>query len=321
MVARLRGDGTPRPLVDLGLAGGLRDWLEDSLSDFVGPLEQVAGPVRIRKEVLHRVLACEAYDQAASASPRTVTYELARGVLVDALFRQWVTHGEIEDPWRDAIDAVAAGGDQAVVDFVGTLSAERRCGLASQLEEHSKTIVSSWPVPSSSWLGRTQERVEVPLAGGAVVLSGVIDLVLGGPSSGQASVCLVELKSGVRRLEHRGDLHFYALLETLRSGAPPFRIATFYSATGELDCEQVGEDVLIGSLHRVLTAAERLCRIASGAEPRRTPNPLCPWCGELSRCEPGRRRARQTVPRFGGDMFEHDLLLDDDSSGVEESVC
>jgi hypothetical protein len=136
-------------------------------------------------------------------------------------------------------------------------------------------IASHWPVPSPAWLGRTQERVEVPLCGGRVVLAGVVDLVLGGPAHERSSVCVVELKSGRRRVEHRGDLHFYGLLETLRSGAPPFRIATYYSATGELDVEPVGEDALVGALQRVLAGTIRLCRLASGAAPATTPNPLC----------------------------------------------
>ena len=31
LLRRLRGDGGPRPVIDPGLAGGLRDWLEDGL--------------------------------------------------------------------------------------------------------------------------------------------------------------------------------------------------------------------------------------------------------------------------------------------------
>jgi hypothetical protein len=152
-------------------------------------------------------------------------------------------------------------------------------------------------------LPRTQERIEVPLCGGRVVLAGVVDLVLGSPARDRASVCLVELKSGARRLEHRPDLHFYALLEALRSGAPPFRIATYYSGTGELDAEPVDEDVLVPALSRALDGAIRLCRVSAGAEPERRPNHLCAWCVGLPGCVPGQRRAGTDVAlvssRFG----------------------
>jgi len=145
-------------------------------------------------------------------------------------------------------------------------------------------------VPSPAWLARTQDRITVPLAGGQVLLSGVVDLAFGGPAHDQASVCLVEIKSGTRRIEHHADLHFYALLETLRAGAPPFRVATYYTATGELDVEAIGEDVLVAATTRWM------CRLAAGGAPVPTPNPLCAWCVGLPGCVPGQERAGTDVP-------------------------
>jgi len=306
LLARLRGEGDSRPVVDPGLAGGLRDWLEDSMSAAVGKLPQSGPVVRVTKERVNQVLVCEAHGAAHAATPRAPTVDLARGVLVDALFRQWVSVGEIDDPWEQAIEAIECSGEDAVVSFVAGLDPDSRRRLAEQVREHASSIASAWPVSSPGWLARTQDRMEVPLAGGRVVLSAVVDLAFGAPCAGRASVCLVELKSGARRLEHRGDLHFYALLETLRNGAPPFRIATYYSSTGELDAEQVGEDVLLGALHRTLAGSQRLCRLAAGAEPERTPNPLCAWCADLPRCAPGQERAKSRVPLAAGDPTSDD---------------
>jgi hypothetical protein len=228
--------------------------------------------------------------------------ELARGSLVDALFRQWITIGRLGDPFEDGLAALEADGNaDEVAGFLRALPADRRRAVADEVAEHAARITASWPVPSPAWLARTQERLLVPLAGGRVVLSGVIDLALGTPSSGQASVCVVEVKSGRRRVEHRADLHLYALMETLRSGAPPFRVATYYTATGELDVEPVGRDALVTALHRVLQGTTGLCRLAAGAEPRRTPNPLCAWCSALPGCAPGRERTGSDVPRTPGD--------------------
>jgi hypothetical protein len=178
--------------------------------------------------------------------------------------------------------------------------------LRAEVAEHAAHITERWPVPSSSWLPRTQERLEVPLCGGRVVLAGVVDLVLGSPAQDRASVCLVELKSGARRIEHRPDLHFYALLEALRSGAPPFRIATYYSGTGELDAEPVGEDTLVGALSRALDGAMRLCRVSAGLEPERRPNHLCAWCVGLPGCGPGQQRAGTDVPLVSTGRSEMD---------------
>ena len=42
---------------------------------------------------------------------------------------------------------------------------------------------------------------------------------------------IVDLKTGLRYQGHADDLRFYALVETLRIGVPPFRVATFYLDT------------------------------------------------------------------------------------------
>jgi hypothetical protein len=308
LLRRLRGDGVPRPVVDPGLAGGLRDWLEDGLVESVAALAPGTDVVRVNKESLNQVLLCEAHLVARRQAPRVPTVELARGSLVDALFRQWVTTGVVDDPWADALAALETEGDGSdVCAFVGGLPDALAARLASEVAEHAANITERWPVLSPAWLPRTQERLEVPLCGGRVVLAGVLDLVLGSPARDRASVCLVELKSGARRIEHRPDLHFYALLEALRSGAPPFRIATYYSGTGELDAEPVGEDTLVGALSRALDGAIRLCRVAAGAEPERRPNQLCSWCVGLPGCGPGQQRAGTDVPRRVEGPTENDL--------------
>jgi hypothetical protein len=302
LLQRLRGHGTIRPAVDPGLAGGLRDWLEDGLADVAGEVSDGALPVRVSKDGLTGVLTCEAHLVARRSAARVISEEMARGSLVDALFRQWVTTGRLDEPWSDALGAVAVGGDpDGIAGFLDGLAPERRAALAEEIGEHAAGLVARWPVPSPMWLPRTQERVVVPLVGGRVVMNGVVDLAFGGPAGERASVCVVELKSGRRRVEHRGDLHFYALLETLRSGAPPFRIATYYTRTGELDVEAVTEDVLLSALQRVLAGAVRLTRLAGGGEPARTPNGLCAWCSDLPRCPPGQERAGTDVARVPGD--------------------
>ncbi len=295
---RLRGDGE-RPVVDPGLAGGLRDWLEVGLAERLGPLSDDR-PVRVTKERLNQVLVCEAHLAASQEGPRPVTMELARGSLVDAAFRHWITVGRSDDPFVDALAALDVAGDQAdVVAFVEGLHASERAQLAADVAHHAHSIASGWPLVSHRWLPRTQERIEVPLVGGRVILTAVVDLLLGAPAGERASVCLVEVKSGARRLEHRSDLLYYALLETLRTGAPPFKVATYYTASGDIDDEAVTEDLITGVLVRVLEGTVRLVRLAGGAVPVPSPNPLCAWCVGLPRCLPGQGRAGTSIPRRG----------------------
>jgi hypothetical protein len=217
-----------------------------------------------------------------------------------------VTVGTVGEPWTDALDALDAAGDRdGVAAFARGLDGGRRSELAQHVATHTARLAADWGAAAPSWLARTQERIEVPLCGGRIVMSGVLDLVLGSPAHEHATVCVVELKSGPRRIEHRGDLHFYTLLETLRSGSPPFRMATYYSATGELDPEPVDENALLSALRRTLEGVTRLCRLASGAEPARTPNALCAWCAGLPSCRPGQARVEeQPDTRRGGHASE-----------------
>jgi hypothetical protein len=133
---------------------------------------------------------------------------------------------------------------------------------------------------------RTQEALRVVLADGAVELSARVDLAIGRPVDDEASVAIVEVKSGARRVEHRTDMHFYALVESLRNPAPPFVVATYYTRTGEL-------------ARRTLTGIRLLRDLAAGAEPRRTANGLCGLCAVLPDCVVGQRHA--AAGRRGGD--------------------
>jgi hypothetical protein len=145
-----------------------------------------------------------------------------------------------------------------VVDFVHGLAGRKLVDFQNELNAQATILLTRWPRLSPAWLPRTQERIAIPLAGGDVVLVGVVDLIVGAPSSGRASVGLIELKSGRARVEDREDLRFYGLLETLRSGAAPFRLATFYSRTGQVDAEDVDDELLTSSVRRVLTAIGRM---------------------------------------------------------------
>jgi hypothetical protein len=71
-------------------------------------------------------------------------------------------------------------------------------------------------------------------------------------------VGLIEVKSGRARIEDRDDLRFYALLETLRSGAAPFRVTTFYTRTGLIETEDVDDGLLTSSVQRVLMGINRM---------------------------------------------------------------
>ena len=108
-------------------------------------------------------------------------------------------------------------------------------------------------------------------------------------------MALIEVKSGSRSRLHRTDLHFYALVETLKTSAPPFAVATYYTRTGELDVEPVTEDLLAAAARRTVLGTRAIKAVERGVD---TPPPggLCGRCSTLPGWGLGHEPAR-TGPR------------------------
>jgi hypothetical protein len=307
LLERLRVTGRPRPTPNPELVVELRRIIEQGLvADEEGAAPQPPGaartgggdpsrpppPLVVTKDRLTRVLACEAHHLAAEFGERAPTMAMACGALVDVLFRQLVTVGAIEDPLSDGLAALSVDDHQReLVSWIERLPGAERDELRAEVERQAGGMLDRWPALDPAWMPRTQEALRIELAGGAVELSARVDLAIGRPVEDVASVAIVEVKSGARRIEHRADLHFYALIESLRNPAPPFVVATYYTRTGELDVDPVSEELLVTAARRTLAGIRSLKGLAEGSEPRRTPNGLCGSCAALGGCDVGQRRA------------------------------
>jgi hypothetical protein len=170
------------------------------------------------------------------------------------LFRHAVTTGPLLRPYEDTLAALCAswrGPD--IVRSIQGLDQRQRGELRRAVAIAAEQIAGDWrPVPAV-WLPRTAERMVVPLAGGGIVVSAVADLALGAPSSGTASVCLLEVRSSPPAPIDRRARGVMALAETLRSGAPPFRVATYHPQGGQLVTAEVTEQFLVEAVADVLS--------------------------------------------------------------------
>jgi hypothetical protein len=269
LLDRLRVTGRPRPLADPERGARLRETLEHGLSPgMVGSpgcfgnqatVPSSPQPLVITKDRLNRALDPESHLGADACGVQPPTTPMACGALIDVLFRQLVTTGSVGDPMKDAMAALALDGRQGhLVTWIDNLSAAERGALAAEVDRQSIDLLARWPRLDPSWLPRTQVAVRAGLAGGSIELSGRVDLAIGRPELSVASVAIVEVKSGARRPEHRKDLHFYALVETLRSPAPPFAVATYYTRTGELDVDPVSDELLASAARRTVAGIRAL---------------------------------------------------------------
>jgi hypothetical protein len=263
LLDRIRVTGRPRPVADPERVARLRDDIEQGLGDGTdvdGKKEcrhpstpAATRPLVITKDRLTRALRGETPPGDAGVEGQPPTSAMACGALIDVLFQQLVTVGFIGDPMRDGLEALGVDERQGqLVMWIDNLPAPERGALAAEVARQSSDLVARWPKLDPAWLPRTQVPMRVGLAGGSIELSGRVDLAIGRPGQGVASVAIVEVKSGGRRPEHRHDLHFYALMETLRSPAPPFAVATYYSRTGELDVDPVSDELLGAAARRTV---------------------------------------------------------------------
>jgi hypothetical protein len=237
VLALLRGDATARPRFDPGLAGGLRAWLEDAAYDIVAARGDHAPPLFLGARQLLGSPDERRQDES-------VTDQLVLSRLAHALLRQLVHAGEITDPLGDAVDALRTSGDDVEVHHVESLSETARRALSETLAVHARHLTALVPRFAPGWMPRTNDRVAIPLGGGRVVLHGVFDLVVGLPQPRTASLCALGLSTGGPWVAERRSLHFLSLLETLRSGTPPFRLALLESASGRYGVEDVREEHL-----------------------------------------------------------------------------
>lgn len=245
LLDKLRGVGSTRPIVDPELAGGLREWLEDALSVPDAHTFASRRPMRVTERTI-RPTSCTADESAVTMIVRT-------------LFTQWVTTSHFDNPLEDALAGLAVAGDiGGTVDHVSRMHPDRRAQIADQVQRHAASIGDTWPLLCPAWYPRVRDRLSIPLCGGRIVLGGCVDLAIGAQAGREASVCVVEVNAGQGSPSDKVVLHFKALLETLRSGAAPCRVATYYTGDGRLDVESVDEHMLVDSLLHAIEAINRL---------------------------------------------------------------
>ena len=239
----LRGPKTSRHPIDTGLAGGLRAWLNDACFEARG--DQV-GTLVVTKKML---------TGGTHVRDSRLTYEFVRGAIVATLFRLFITSGPSENPYADACEVLFSEPQHhATAAFIAALNERDRRGLEREVRLHARNLERRWPTLTPAWMPRTAVSMATTLHGGQVHLRGMADLALGVSHREMPSICLVSIRSTPLHHAHRDELRFLGLIETLRSGVPPFRLATYSTLTGEVLAEAVTEDLLKNTVSATISA-------------------------------------------------------------------
>ena len=194
-----------------------------------------------------------------------------------------------------AINRMIEDGDRGLAEFLRVTSDAELADLRASASDVVTKFEDCFPPLVAAWRPRIESPSRHELHGGTITLGARPDLALGRPDGLQARVLVVDLKTGSRYQGHAEDLRFYALVETLRLGVPPFRVATFYLDAARWESENVTEDTLEIALRRTVDGARKLAELLLGeCVAAIKPGPGCAHCVAREGCEGPERWAAMT---------------------------
>jgi CRISPR/Cas system-associated exonuclease Cas4 (RecB family) len=274
----------PLPLT---VVAAVREQLETALAPLAAKLSPDQ-PLFISKGSLNTVHGCEAHFMASLNSFEWTISNLRGTVMHKAVELSINWRGPVEpaDLVDEALTRLEDEESRGPSDFIAKLSPGERAQLRSHAVDLYTKFEESFPPLKASWRPVTESSARVGLLDGRIFLSTRVDLTLGGAGS----KVIIDLKSGRIYSNHREDLRFYALVESLRSGQPPRRLATYSLESARADVEEVSEGVLQSAVRRVADGAKLIYELTSeNREPKFNPGPQCRWCPLKDNCETGKQ--------------------------------
>jgi hypothetical protein len=249
-----------------------------------------AKPLFIGKRHLAAVHGCEARHLAEEDQKFEWSVPLARGSVTHKAIELSVNLKGTRDPAELVDEAVARiiERENSLGDFLRTRDESSIAELRSECAGLTAGFLDTFPPLRKGWRPGTEVSKRVELCNNLLTLAGKFDLTLGMPFDTTAGRVIIDIKTGGASSEHRNDLRFYALLETLVTGVPPLAVGTHYVESGRLAIEPVDEPMLEAALHRTADGVVRLAELhAQTAEPVVRAGPGCRWCPLNQTCSTG----------------------------------
>ncbi len=289
VIDQLGSSADGRPEFDRDLRHHLRAQLDESLQLVVDQLPDDE-QLNLSKHALSQAHACEVRFLAEDGVPFEVSVPIARGSVVHKAVELSI-HWPGEPNPLDLVDESLlrlTDSDHWLADWLQTCSDAERAELRGESNALVVKFLECWPRLKARWTPATEQSYRVDLCDDRVHLRGKVDLCLGRSVGQRAGKVIVDFKSGGFAPSHYDDLRFYALLDTLRLGTPPRRLASYYLDSASMRAEDVTVDLLETAVARTVDGAAVMVELRQGRrEPVARPSFACRWCAELPRCEPG----------------------------------
>ncbi len=286
---------------DPGLAAGLRAEIERGLAPWAEMVAPGTSSV-VSKYPLHQAHSCEGLWAAGERRPFAWTVSMVKGRVAHEAIQLSIVSPEVGAPLELIEGAVNAlmDRDRQAGPFLKSLPAPEIARLKGEANDAVVKFLSDWPPISPAWFPRVESPVRVDLCDGRILLSGKLDFALGRPRGTEGRVVIIDFKTGGAYAQHAEELRFYALLETLRSGVPPFRVAAYYLDAGTFSVEDVTEDTLASAVRRTVDGARKIIELRAGRRtPDLTPGGWCRGCPARGECDPGMKYLSSTEATAG----------------------
>ena len=294
-------------LVQLGASRGerpvfeatLRNELNATITEGLGPLleraDKIDDTIFVSKHALGQVMGCERKYLAEQEAQFEWSVPLARGSIAHKAIELSIHWRREPEPLALVDEALSrlTEGDNSLADWLQAISEAERAELRAESNDRLVKFLECFPPLKAQWRPVTESRIRLEMHD-RFVFSGKIDIALGHPQGNRAGKVLIDLKTGGFSPQHLEDLRFYALIETIRLGTPPRRIATYYLDRGSFVPEDVTVDVLFAAAARLVDGTTKIVELlASEREPTLVAGPVCRWCPVLHDCDTGKRHLEE----------------------------
>jgi len=290
VIALLGARPDERPVFPDGLRGRIADDLSEAVAPIAGGVDP-DDPIFVNKRRLAQVHGCQALYTYEQSTPG---FDWSIPVAIGTVAHKAI---ELSIHWRgspypidltdEAVGRLSAD-DRGLGLFLREMPDGDRAQLRSDVNDRVASFMECFPPLKSRWRPVTESRVRAELLGGRVIAAGKVDLTLGNPQGQVAGKVIIDLKTGRRRSEHRDDLRFYALLETLKVGTPPRMAASYYLDEGRFVEEVITEAVLDAAITRFVHGLDLIMELTDPEMvPIKRPSPACRWCPLLEDCHDG----------------------------------
>lgn len=287
VLTALRGTRDDRPTIRPQLRKELQDEIEAALSS-------VRGRLTIEKHALSKVHQCEGRYLALEMFEWNPAN--ARGTIAHKAIELSVGGTRDVTPERlveAAIRRICESPDsQSLAEYLRSIDDAERAELRVGVTDLVIKFAEMFPPLQEHWWPNAEATTACYIGDRKIVFRGKIDLKLGQLDAHQTSTLIIDIKTGNPSFSDMEDLRFYALLETLRTGVPPFRWANAYISAGRVEVEDVREEVLWSAAKRLVDGTRKIARLLDkvddadhGTQPRLSPGIGCRFCPANLDCE------------------------------------